>query len=73
MDPPALGAWLGIRGLNDWASLPVLMFLLSLFLFVTTPIGSAFSRHLEHQADQYGLEVTHGLKWRRRHFKFWAK
>jgi STE24 endopeptidase len=37
------------------------MFLLSLFLFVTTPIASVFSRHLEHQADQYGLEVTHGL------------
>jgi STE24 endopeptidase len=53
-------AW-GIRGLDDWASLPILMFLLSVFLFVTTPIGSAFSRHLEHQADQYGLEVTHGL------------
>jgi STE24 endopeptidase len=51
----------GIHGLDDWASLPVLMFLLSIFLFLTTPIGSAFSRHLEHQADQYGLEVTHGL------------
>ncbi len=23
--------------------------------------ASAFSRHYEHQADQYGLEVTHGL------------
>jgi Zn-dependent protease with chaperone function len=54
------GGW-GIRGLDDWASLPVLMFLLSLFLFITNPIGSAFSRYLEHQADQYGLEVTHGL------------
>jgi Zn-dependent protease with chaperone function len=53
-------AW-GVRGLDDWASLPILMFLLSAFLFVTTPIGSAFSRYLEHQADQYGLEVTHGL------------
>jgi STE24 endopeptidase len=54
------GAW-GIRALDDWASLPVLMLLLSVFLFITNPIGSAFSRHLEHQADQYGLEVTHGL------------
>jgi STE24 endopeptidase len=54
------GAW-GIRGMDDWASLPVLMFLLSLFLFITSPIESAFSRHLEHEADQYGLEVTHGL------------
>jgi len=50
-----------IRGLDDWASLPVLMLLLSVFLFLTNPIASAFSRHLEHQADQFGLEVTHGL------------
>jgi len=50
-----------IRGLEDGASLPVLLLLLSVFSFVVTPIGSAFSRHLEHQADQYGLEVTHGL------------
>jgi len=59
-----LGRWgpgWGISGLDDWASLPVLMLLLSVFLFVTNPIGSAFSRHLEHQADQFGLEVTHGL------------
>lgn len=55
------GAGWGIRGLDDWASLPVLMLLLSVFLYVTNPIASAFSRHLEHQADQYGLEVTHGL------------
>jgi Zn-dependent protease with chaperone function len=50
-----------IRGLEDWASLPVLLLLLSVFLFVINPVGSAFSRYLEHQADQYGLEVTHGL------------
>ena len=59
-----LGRWgvgWGVRRLDDWASLPVLFFLLSLLLFVTTPLASAFSRHLEHQADQFGLEVTHGL------------
>jgi STE24 endopeptidase len=50
-----------IRGFEDWASLPVLLLLLSVFLFVINPVGSAFSRYLEHQADQYGLEVTHGL------------
>ena len=55
------GANWQIRGLEDWASLPVLMLLLSVFLFVINPIGSAFGRYLEHQADQYGLEVTHGL------------
>jgi len=55
------GAGWSIRGLDDWASLPALLFLLSLFLFLATPLESAFSRRLEHQADQYGLEVTHGL------------
>ena len=50
-----------IRGLDDWASLPVLLFLISVFAFLASPVGSAFSRHYEHQADQYGLEVTHGL------------
>jgi STE24 endopeptidase len=50
-----------IRGFEDWASLPALLLLLTVFSFLTNPITSAFSRHDEHQADQYGLEVTHGL------------
>ncbi|MGD0307015.1 MAG: M48 family metallopeptidase [Candidatus Acidiferrales bacterium] len=55
------GAKWGIRGLDDWASFPALMFLLTIFSFVASPIFNAYSRHVEHQADQYGLEVTHGL------------
>lgn len=51
----------GIRGIDDWASLPVLLLLLSILSFVANPITSAASRYFEHQADQYGLEVTHGL------------
>jgi STE24 endopeptidase len=51
----------GIRGLDDWASLPALLLILSIYTFIATPVTSAFSRYLEHQADQYGLEVTHGL------------
>jgi Zn-dependent protease with chaperone function len=54
------GAW-SIRGVDDLASLPALLLLLSVFTFIANPITSAFSRHDEHQADQYGLEVTHGL------------
>jgi Zn-dependent protease with chaperone function len=50
-----------IRGPGDLAALPVLILLLSVFGFVFTPISNAFSRYLEHQADQYGLEVIHGL------------
>jgi STE24 endopeptidase len=53
-------AW-HIRGIDDLAALPVLMLALALLTLVGEPIGNAFSRHLEHQADIYGLEVTHGL------------
>ncbi len=72
-----LGFWLGrrmllamlsrrgsawhIRGVNDLAALPVFMLALSLLTFIGEPVGNAFSRHIEHQADIYGLEVTHGL------------
>jgi Zn-dependent protease with chaperone function len=51
----------GLRGMVDWASLPTLLLFLSLLGFLATPIGNAYSRHIEHQADQYGLEVLHGL------------
>jgi STE24 endopeptidase len=51
----------GIRGIDDWASLPALLLLLTIFTFVLDPVTNAISRHYEHQADQYGLEVTHGL------------
>ena len=54
------GGW-GIRGLDDWASLPALLLLQTIFIFVLNPVTNAVSRHYEHQADQYGLEVTHGL------------
>jgi STE24 endopeptidase len=54
------GGW-GIRSVDDLASLPALLLLISIFAFIAGPIASAFSRHDEHQADQYGLEVTHGL------------
>jgi len=53
-------AW-QVRDLADWASLPILILLLSLVMLVLTPAFNAYSRHLEHQADIYGLEVTHGL------------
>jgi STE24 endopeptidase len=51
----------GIRSLDDWASLPALLLLLSIISSAGLPLANATSRYLEHQADQYGLEVTHGL------------
>jgi STE24 endopeptidase len=53
-------AW-SIRSVNDLASLPALLILLSLASLVLTPVANTVSRYFEHQADQYALEVTHGL------------
>jgi STE24 endopeptidase len=55
------GAAWGIRGAQDLASLPALLLLLSVISFVGSPVSNAVSRYFEHQADQYAIEVTHGL------------
>jgi len=55
------GAAWGIRGLDDWASLPALLFLITLFAVAAGVLGNSFSRYQENQADIYGLEVTHGI------------
>jgi STE24 endopeptidase len=54
------GLW-GLRGMDDWASLPVLLAAVSFLSFFITPAANAYSRRIEHQADQYGLEVLHGI------------
>jgi STE24 endopeptidase len=53
-------AW-DIRGIDDWAALPVLLFVLSLLAFLASPAFNTTSRHFEHEADRYGIEVTHGI------------
>lgn len=50
-----------IRELGDWAALPMIFLIFSILGFVAQPLSSAFSRMLEHNADVYGLEVTHGI------------
>jgi STE24 endopeptidase len=50
-----------MRELSDWAAVPMLFLIFSILGLVSQPIGSAFSRQLEHNADIYGLEVTHGI------------
>ena len=51
----------GIRGLDDWASLPVILLLLTVFSELATPAISGFVRAQEHAADVFGLEAIHGL------------
>jgi Zn-dependent protease with chaperone function len=55
------GARLGLRDATDPAALPLLLLIASAVSFLGTPVASGFSRHLEHQADVYGLEVVHDL------------
>jgi len=50
-----------LYGQEDWASLAVLLLLLQILLFVSSPVISGYSRMREHAADVYGLEVIHGL------------
>ena len=44
--------------LSDVASLPLLVSLGSVLVFLLGPIGLAYSRAMERQADQFGLEIT---------------
>jgi len=53
------GARWGIHDRADPAALPWLLLVASLIGFVLSPITSGFSRHIEHQADKFGLELTH--------------
>lgn len=49
----------GFGELSDIASLPLLLLLVNLFFFVLTPVLMGFSRYHEHEADRFGLELTH--------------
>lgn len=55
------GERLGLRGVDDWAGLPILMIFFVLFTFLGEPVVNTYSRYQEHEADVYGLEVTHGI------------
>lgn len=50
-----------IPSLADWSSLGLILLLVTVLGFFADPVGNAFSRHIEHQADVYGEEVIHGL------------
>ncbi len=47
-----------IYSLSQLASLPLLLLLVSLLLFLASPITNAVSRHQEHKADVYAMELT---------------
>ncbi len=51
------GKW-GFSELSDIAALPLIMLMINLMLFVSSPITNAYSRNLETEADRFELELT---------------
>ncbi|HEX3525753.1 MAG TPA: M48 family metallopeptidase [Thermoanaerobaculia bacterium] len=49
----------GFTELSDVASVPLMALLFSLVVLVLTPAILAMTRHQEHEADRFGLEITH--------------
>jgi STE24 endopeptidase len=50
-----------IYGPEDWASLAVILLILQVLTFVSSPVINGISRVQEHAADVYGLEIIHGM------------
>ena len=48
-----------LRGASDIAVFPIFLFLLSCTEFVLQPVTNGISREIEHEADAYGLKITH--------------
>jgi STE24 endopeptidase len=48
-----------IDGRADPAAIPWLLAVSSILAFLLSPVYSGYSRHVEHQADVFGLELTH--------------
>ncbi len=57
----AMARWkerFGFAELGDPASLPLLLLLTGVIGFLVTPVQLAYSRHKEHEADRFALEMT---------------
>ncbi len=52
------GAHWGVRGVADVAGMPLLLFLLSVYFLVLTPVNNTLTRTMEAEADNYGLNVS---------------
>ena len=53
------GARWGARGPGDPATLPWLLLVSGAISFLLSPVMSGYSRHIEHEADIFSLELTH--------------
>lgn len=49
----------GFTGPGDPASVPLLLLIAGALSFLLSPVTSGCSRYIEHEADKFGLELTH--------------
>ncbi|HUJ14636.1 MAG TPA: M48 family metallopeptidase [Thermoanaerobaculia bacterium] len=62
-----IAQWIYDRGLRWWgftdradpAALPWLLLVAAVITFLLSPLTNGFSRHIEHEADRFGLDLTH--------------
>ncbi len=52
------GGSFGFRNIHNYASIPLLIFLLNLFLFLGNPIENGVSRRFEKEADLYQISLS---------------
>ncbi len=62
-----------LRGLSDFAVVPVFFLVLNGLSFLSDPVTNGASRYIEHRADAYGLRVTHDGPAMARAFVFFAR
>jgi Zn-dependent protease with chaperone function len=48
----------GFHELSNIASLPLLLLLVNVYMFLSEPLMNYVSRLKEHEADRFGLEIT---------------
>jgi len=53
-----LGARFGVRGVSDVAGFPLLLAVISVFAFATTPLTNTLTRVQEIEADRFGLNLA---------------
>jgi Zn-dependent protease with chaperone function len=63
----------GFDDLADPASLPLIVLILSLVWLAVLPGFNLFARHIEHEADRFGLELTHQNHAAATLFASWSK
>jgi STE24 endopeptidase len=52
------GLRFGFHKLSDVASVPLILLLAQVTILVGSPVINGFSRHMEHEADRFALEIT---------------